>query len=198
MTESRWRIYWTNVSTKTKVWIGHAGTEWCVLGSTAPIPRYRQYHRPIDSPDYLGCNRSIAADSVRSATLKKRAWPHRSQRKTMSIIDKALEANRNYAKNYNPEAEPANRPAPKIVGCNLHGPSSPRTSPGILPGLPQADIDVIRTGGPAGNRRCTRGTCCFQPCTRNHQRYLLPATTPAAGSRHSPMTKFAEREAERF
>src|SRR5580704_16047163 len=145
MTESRWRIYWTNVSTKTKVWIGHAGTEWCVLGSTAPIPRYRQYHRPIDSPDYLGCNRSIAADSVRSATLKKRAWPHRSQRKTMSIIDRALEANRNYAKKYNRKL--GKRPAPKIVVVTC---MDPRLSdlPGIL-GLPQADIDVIRTGGPA-------------------------------------------------
>ena len=63
----------------------------------------------------------------------------------MSIIDKALEANRNYSKNYDPAR--GKRPAPKIgvVTC-----MDPRLSdlPGIL-GLPQADIDVIRTGGPA-------------------------------------------------
>jgi carbonic anhydrase len=63
----------------------------------------------------------------------------------MSIIDKALEANRNYAKNYNPTL--GKRPAPKIVVVTC---MDPRLSdlPGIL-GLPEADIDVIRTGGPA-------------------------------------------------
>jgi carbonic anhydrase len=63
----------------------------------------------------------------------------------MSIIDKALEANRNYAKNYDPTL--AKHPAPKIVGVTC---VDPRLSdlPAIL-GLPQADIDVIRTGGPA-------------------------------------------------
>jgi carbonic anhydrase len=63
----------------------------------------------------------------------------------MSIIDKALEANRNYAKNY--DAALGKRPAPKIVVVTC---MDPRLSdlPGIL-GLPQADIDVIRTGGPA-------------------------------------------------
>jgi carbonic anhydrase len=63
----------------------------------------------------------------------------------MSIIDKALEANRNYAKHYNPTL--GKRPAPKIVVVTC---MDPRLSdlPGIL-GLPQADIDVIRTGGPA-------------------------------------------------
>src|SRR5579872_4400605 len=63
----------------------------------------------------------------------------------MSIIDKALEANRNYTNNYNPTL--GKRPAPKIalVTC-----MDPRLSdlPGIL-GLPPADLDVIRTGGPA-------------------------------------------------
>ncbi|MGD0211916.1 MAG: carbonic anhydrase [Terriglobales bacterium] len=63
----------------------------------------------------------------------------------MSIIDKALEANRKYAKHYNPTL--GKRPAPKlaVVTC-----MDPRLSdlPGIL-GLPQADLDVIRTGGPA-------------------------------------------------
>jgi carbonic anhydrase len=63
----------------------------------------------------------------------------------MSIIDKALAANHNYAKNYDPTL--GKRPAPKIVVVTC---MDPRLSdlPGIL-GLPQADIDVIRTGGPA-------------------------------------------------
>src|ERR1700678_4133625 len=63
----------------------------------------------------------------------------------MRIVDKALAANRNYAKTYYPAL--GKRPAPKlaVVTC-----MDPRLSdlPGIL-GLPQADIDVIRTGGPA-------------------------------------------------
>jgi carbonic anhydrase len=64
---------------------------------------------------------------------------------TMSIIDKALEANRNYAKKYNPTL--GKRPAPKIAVVTC---MDPRLSdlPGIL-GLPHADLDVIRTGGPA-------------------------------------------------
>ena len=63
----------------------------------------------------------------------------------MSIIDKALAANRNYAKDYYPAL--GKRPVPKlaVVTC-----MDPRLSdlPGIL-GLPQGDLDVIRTGGPA-------------------------------------------------
>jgi carbonic anhydrase len=63
----------------------------------------------------------------------------------MSIVDKALEANRKYAKNYNPTL--GKRPAPKIAVVTC---MDPRLSdlPGIL-GLPEADLDVIRTGGPA-------------------------------------------------
>jgi carbonic anhydrase len=63
----------------------------------------------------------------------------------MSIIDKAVAANRHYAKNY--DAALGKRPAPKIVVVTC---MDPRLSdlPSIL-GLPQADIDVIRTGGPA-------------------------------------------------
>src|SRR5271170_5737430 len=63
----------------------------------------------------------------------------------MSLIDKALEANRHYAKKY--DSKLGGRPAPKIVVVTC---MDPRLSdlPGIL-GLPQADIDVIRTGGPA-------------------------------------------------
>ena len=63
----------------------------------------------------------------------------------MSIIDKVVEANHNYAKTYNPTL--GKRPAPKIAVVTC---MDPRLSdlPGIL-GLPLADIDVIRTGGPA-------------------------------------------------
>jgi carbonic anhydrase len=63
----------------------------------------------------------------------------------MSIIEKALAANRNYAKTYNPSL--GKRPSPKlaVVTC-----MDPRLSdlPGIL-GVPHADLDVMRTGGPA-------------------------------------------------
>jgi carbonic anhydrase len=63
----------------------------------------------------------------------------------MSIIENALKANRNYAKTHDPKL--AQRPAPKIAVVTC---MDPRLSnlPDIL-GLPHADIDVIRTGGPA-------------------------------------------------
>ena len=63
----------------------------------------------------------------------------------MSFIDKALKANIHYAKKYDPEL--GKRPAPKIAVVTC---MDPRLSdlPGIL-GLPHADLDVIRTGGPA-------------------------------------------------
>jgi carbonic anhydrase len=63
----------------------------------------------------------------------------------MSIIDNALKANRDYAKRYDPKL--GQRPAPKIAVVTC---MDPRLSdlPEIL-GVPQADIDVIRTGGPA-------------------------------------------------
>lgn len=63
----------------------------------------------------------------------------------MSLIDKALRANKAFAKNY--DRKLGGHPAPKIVVVTC---MDPRLSdlPGIL-GLPQADIDVIRTGGPA-------------------------------------------------
>ena len=63
----------------------------------------------------------------------------------MSIIDKALEANRNYAKKYN--ATLGKRPAPKIAVVTCMDPRLSDLS--AILGLPQADIDVIRTGGPA-------------------------------------------------
>jgi carbonic anhydrase len=63
----------------------------------------------------------------------------------MSMIDKALQANRTYAKNYDHTL--GARPAPKVAVVTC---MDPRLSnlPDIL-GLPQADLDVIRTGGPA-------------------------------------------------
>ena len=64
----------------------------------------------------------------------------------MSTIDKALKANRKYAKTYDPKLGKG-PPHPKIVVVTC---MDPRVSdlPGIL-GLSRADIDVIRTGGPA-------------------------------------------------
>src|SRR3954466_9377930 len=69
----------------------------------------------------------------------------RVRRKTMTIIDRVVEANRIYAMKYSPKL--GKRPEPKIAVVTC---MDPRLSdlPGIL-GLPQADIDVIRTGGPA-------------------------------------------------
>ena len=63
----------------------------------------------------------------------------------MSIIDNAVKANRNYAKKH--DRKLAERPYPKIAVVTC---MDPRLShlPEIL-GIPQADIDVIRTGGPA-------------------------------------------------
>jgi carbonic anhydrase len=63
----------------------------------------------------------------------------------MSIIDNALKANRDYAKKH--DRKLAQRPYPKIAVVTC---MDPRLSnlPAIL-GIPQADIDVIRTGGPA-------------------------------------------------
>jgi carbonic anhydrase len=68
-----------------------------------------------------------------------------SRRLTMSIIDKALAANRNYAKKYDPAM--GKRPAPKLAVVTCMDPRLSDLS-GIL-GLPQGDLDVIRTGGPA-------------------------------------------------
>src|ERR1700735_4861946 len=63
----------------------------------------------------------------------------------MTLIDEAVAANRNYAKKPDPKLR--ERPAPRlaVVTC-----MDPRLSdlPAIL-GLPHADLDVIRTAGPA-------------------------------------------------
>src|ERR1700710_2899688 len=63
----------------------------------------------------------------------------------MSIIDEVLNANRRYSKTHDPKQ--AQRPAPKITVVTC---IDPRLSnlPDIL-GTPHADLDVIRTGGPA-------------------------------------------------
>ena len=63
----------------------------------------------------------------------------------MSIIDNAIKANRKYSHTHNPKL--AQRPYPKIAVVTC---MDPRLShlPEIL-GVPHADIDVIRTGGPA-------------------------------------------------
>jgi carbonic anhydrase len=63
----------------------------------------------------------------------------------MSIIDKALKANRNYAKRHDPKL--AERAAPKIAIVTCMDPRLSNLAE-IL-GLPHADMDVIRTGGPA-------------------------------------------------
>src|SRR3954464_13871796 len=63
----------------------------------------------------------------------------------MSIIDDALEANRNYAKNY--DSKLGKRPAPKIAVVTCMDPRLSDLS--AILGIPRADIDVIRTGGPA-------------------------------------------------
>src|ERR1700722_16563832 len=63
----------------------------------------------------------------------------------MTVIDNAIKANLNYTKRHDPKL--AQPPAPKIVVVLC---MDPRVSnlPEIL-GLPLADMDVIRTGGPA-------------------------------------------------
>src|ERR1700730_6128489 len=63
----------------------------------------------------------------------------------MSLIDKAVSANRNYAKMPDPKLRERPTPRLAVVTC-----MDPRLSdlPAIL-GLPHAELDVIRTAGPA-------------------------------------------------
>ena len=63
----------------------------------------------------------------------------------MSIFDNAIEANRDYAKPDDPTM--GKRSTAKIALVTCVDPRLPDL-PGMV-GLPQADIDVIRTGGPA-------------------------------------------------
>jgi carbonic anhydrase len=63
----------------------------------------------------------------------------------MSLIDEALAGNRNYAKKPDPKLRQRPTPRLAVVTC-----MDPRLSdlPAIL-GLPHAELDVIRTAGPA-------------------------------------------------
>ena len=63
----------------------------------------------------------------------------------MSLIDKAVTGNREFAKTPHPEMNERPRPSVAVVTC-----MDPRLSdlPAIL-GLPHAELDVIRTAGPA-------------------------------------------------
>ena len=63
----------------------------------------------------------------------------------MSLIDQAMKANEQFAKNYDPKLGGHPQPKIAIVTC-----MDPRLSDleGIL-GLKTADMDVVRTGGPA-------------------------------------------------
>jgi carbonic anhydrase len=90
----------------------------------------------------------------------------------MSIIDNALKANRNYAKRHDPKL--GQRPAPKIAVVTC---MDPRLSnlPEIL-GVPQADIDVIRTGGPAVTEDVLGG-CGFTTFTDPELNAKLVAAT---------------------
>ena len=63
----------------------------------------------------------------------------------MSIIDKALKANQTYAKKH--DRKLGAHPTPKIVVVTCMDPRLSNLPDNM--GLPQADIDVIRTGGPA-------------------------------------------------
>jgi carbonic anhydrase len=67
------------------------------------------------------------------------------QEDVMSLIDKAIVANEHYARDYDPKLGAHPEPKVAIVTC-----MDPRLSDleGIL-GLETADMDVIRTGGPA-------------------------------------------------
>jgi carbonic anhydrase len=67
----------------------------------------------------------------------------------MSLIDKAVTANREYAKNPDPKLADRPRPRLAVVTC-----MDPRLSdlPAIL-GLPHAELDVIRTAGLRSARR---------------------------------------------
>ena len=81
----------------------------------------------------------------------------------MSLIDKALKSEPDaYAKKYRKVGE---RPFPKIAVVTC---MDPRLSdlPAIL-GLPHADIDVIRTGGPAVTEDVLERLRRFHPCPRN-------------------------------
>jgi hypothetical protein len=98
----------------------------------------------------------------------------------MSLIDHAIKANEQFAKTYDPKLGGHPQPKIAVVTC-----MDPRLSDleGIL-GLKTADIDVIRTGGPAVTDDVlgelvvsTRVLGARRSCS---------SITPAAGSQPSP------------
>ena len=127
----------------------------------------------------------------------------------MSIIDNAVRANRDYAKRHDPRL--AQRPAPRIAVVTCMDPRLSHLTE-IL-GLPQADIDVIRTGGPAvtedvlaelvvstrvlGTREIlllNHTGCGFTTFTDDELNSRLAAST--GDSSPVPMRFFAYRDAE--
>ena len=97
----------------------------------------------------------------------------------MSLMDQAMKANEQFAKKYDPKL--GGRPEPKIaiVTC-----MDPRLSDleGIL-GLKTADMDVIRTGGPAVTETCWESS--WFPRGSWEARRSCSSITPVAGSRPS-------------
>ena len=97
----------------------------------------------------------------------------------MSLMDQAMKANEQFAKKYDPKL--GGRPQPKIaiVTC-----MDPRLSDleGIL-GLETADMDVIRTGGPAVTTTCSENSSF--PRGSWVARRSCSSITPDAGSRLS-------------
>jgi carbonic anhydrase len=94
--------------------------------------------------------RSLSRDKAvirQMSTERRRPYLHRMlERETvMSLIDHAIKANEQFAKKYDPKLGGHPQPKIAVVTC-----MDPRLSDleGIL-GLKTADIDVIRTGGPA-------------------------------------------------
>ena len=76
LAEARPRVYWTKVSINTTVRIGHFRKRRCVLPARIPIPTYRQYHRPIDSPEHLASNLSPRAIGQSGDTWKTGLGDH--------------------------------------------------------------------------------------------------------------------------
>src|SRR3954470_13075584 len=116
--------------------------------TTRPVRKSSLTPESISKPATEWAVLAQSADSwwVPPRVMHGKAWPHCSrQEKTMTIIDRVVEANRIYARTYSPQL--GKRPEPKIAVVTC---MDPRLSdlPGIL-GLPEADIDMIRTGGPA-------------------------------------------------
>ena len=99
----------------------------------------------------------------------------------MSIIDKALEANQKYAKSYDPKL--GGRPAPKIVVVTC---MDPRLSD--LPGILVCRRPISTSSEPADPQSPKMFSAELVVSTRvSGQQRSCCSTTPAAGSRPSPM-----------